>query len=115
LLEGRRVEPETDITVSIFLLCRDPDLFEEPMRFEPHRWLGKAATPTPLELVPFGTGAHFCLGYNLAWLEAVQTLVGLALALGERRLLPARLPRFHMPAMSFPMLRPSPQESVVLS
>ena len=35
--------------------------------FQPERWLSPETKPG--EFLPFGTGAHFCLGYNLAYAE----------------------------------------------
>jgi cytochrome P450 family 117 subfamily A len=76
----RRLPAGTAVGIMLGVLGRDPSLYANPDRLDPARWLGKREPPTPLELVQFGGGPHFCLGYHLAWLESVQ----FALALGSR-------------------------------
>ncbi len=51
---------------------RDERVFGEPTRFDLHRDQGELA-----KILSFGTGRHFCLGANLARLEARVVLGGL--------------------------------------
>jgi cytochrome P450 len=51
----------------IYLTHRRPDLWEEPERFQPERFLGKR--PTPYEFFPFGGGTRACLGATFASFE----------------------------------------------
>lgn len=88
-LGGRLIPADTTIGLSLIHLSRHPDLYERPDEFVPERWLNKSASPSPIELVQFGGGPHFCLGYHIAWMEAVQFAVILARALGPRGLRPA--------------------------
>jgi len=83
-----RIPPGTMVGVPVGVLGRHPALHEAPERFDPGRWLGRSGAPTPLELVPFGGGPHFCLGYNLAWMEVVQFAVAMARALDARGVRP---------------------------
>jgi cytochrome P450 len=87
-LGGRTVPAGTQLTIPIIQLSRLPSLYERPDEFVPERWLGRAEALTPMELVQFGGGPHFCLGYHLAWMEIVQFTVALALALKSRNLRP---------------------------
>lgn len=100
-IAGRRVPAGSIVAISIELLSRSPRTYEDPDSFVPERWMGKTAPPTALELVQFGAGPHFCLGYHVAWLEVVQTSVILARALrarGARLALDGRFPRVrHLP------------------
>ena len=89
-LEGYTVPKGVNLGIPIILLSRDPELYPDPDKFIPERWtakLGTADRMTPLEMVQFGGGPHFCLGYHLAWMEIVQFAVALA------RNLPAHGPR----------------------
>lgn len=79
-LAGHTVRRGTNVGIPIILLSRDPEQYPDPDAFKPERWLGRAER-TPLELVQFGGGPHFCLGYHLAWMEIVQAAVALARAL----------------------------------
>ena len=54
---------------------RDPEVFEDPERFDISRYAKGNNTPDHLS---FGGGAHFCLGAHLARFEtqiAINTLV----------------------------------------
>ncbi|MBX2799521.1 MAG: cytochrome P450 [Myxococcales bacterium] len=68
------------------------------------RWTSLQRNPTPLELMQFGGGSHFCLGYPLAWLEAVQFVTALSQTMTTtgRRLVSRGFPRPRF----FPLLHP---------
>lgn len=103
-LDGRPVRKGTMVMIPILTMSRDPAQYPEPDTFRPERWLGRQEALSPLELVQFGGGPHFCLGYHLAWME----LVAFATALG--RALPVGGPRLQngFPAPRYlPLLHPS--------
>ncbi len=50
---------------------RDPEAYPNADRFDPERWQRPPAPPAPLS---FAFGPHFCLGANLARLEAEEML-----------------------------------------
>ncbi|MCX7419180.1 MAG: cytochrome P450 [Planctomycetia bacterium] len=54
----------TPIIFSSFVTHHRPDLYPEPDRFQPDRWL--TISPTPYEYLPFGAGPRMCLGAPLA-------------------------------------------------
>jgi cytochrome P450 family 117 subfamily A len=105
-LAGRPVKAGTMVGCSIIHLSRHSTLYERPDDFVPQRWVGRNESVSPVELVQFGGGPHFCLGYHLAWLEIVQFAVALALTfhpLGARPRLVGRPPRMRY----LPLLHPS--------
>lgn len=83
-LLGRTIPAGHRVGIPVLHLSRHASLYPRPDEFDPSRWLGRKTAPSPLELVQFGAGPHFCLGYHLAWMEIVQFTVALALVLGER-------------------------------
>ena len=54
----------TPILFSPFMTHHRPDLYPQPDRFDPDRWL--TITPSPYEYLPFGAGPRMCLGAALA-------------------------------------------------
>ncbi len=105
-LAGRTIREGTQLGIPVIHLSRHPDLHARHDAFVPERWLGKREGITPLELVQFGGGPHFCLGYHLAWMEIVQFTVALALTLGERGLRPRIVSGRAVPRYA-PLLHPS--------
>ncbi|MCL8015080.1 cytochrome P450 [Streptomyces sp. AS02] len=55
-------------------LHRDPELYPDPLTFDPDRWDGTAATPPPGAFLPFGEGKHKCMGDRLALTEMTTAL-----------------------------------------
>ena len=76
------VGPETVVLVDAQGIHADPELYPEPEAFRPERFLGEQ--PDGYSYVPFGGGAHRCLGASLATMElelaieAIATRVRLA-------------------------------------
>lgn len=101
---GRSIPAGLTIAIAPSLWARDPAQFPEPNAFRPDRWLGRPP-PTPYEISQFGGGAHFCLGYHLAWLEVVAFLV--ALGREAHKQAPGQLPRLHCPEALRPRFFPT--------
>ena len=55
------------VIVMLAAANRDPDAYERADLFDPSRW---TKTPPPPPVMSFAQGPHFCLGMNLALLEA---------------------------------------------
>lgn len=108
-VEGVTVPAGTTVGVPIWLLSRDPELYPNPDAFDPERWVGRDHKLGPLETAQFGGGPHFCLGYHMAWVEAVMFITSLArgLARAGKRLSMAHLPR----ETAFPLTRPDRRET----
>ena len=72
---GYEIPCDTQVVAVLAAANRDPDVFEDPERFDVARYAAGRATPAHLS---FGGGVHFCLGAHLARLEteiAIGSLV----------------------------------------
>jgi cytochrome P450 len=68
----------TNVVVSPLVTHHDPRLYERPSEFVPERWLGREERPRGAYL-PFGAGAHACIGEPLARAIMTEALAGIAL------------------------------------
>ena len=90
---GHSFEKETMLAPAIYLTHQREDLYPEPKKFRPERFLNRQYTPS--EYLPFGGGNRRCIGYALALLEmklvlaTVLTNYELALA-SDRPVVPKR-------------------------
>lgn len=72
---GLRVRPGDWVFLSPFLLHRRPDLWPDPLRFDPDRFLPEAvASRHRYAWVPFSTGQRKCIGDQFALMEAKLVL-----------------------------------------
>lgn len=76
LADGSFIPAKTTVFIAPKLLHVRADVFPDPMRFDPGRWLG--AQPPPFAFVPFGGGARRCIGEDFAWMEASIVLLAIA-------------------------------------
>jgi cytochrome P450 len=65
--------PGTYVTMNVHCQMHDPDLFPNPSRFNPDRWLNQAGHELDRYFVAFLKGNRSCLGVNLAWAEMYLT------------------------------------------
>ncbi|WP_308433971.1 cytochrome P450 [Streptomyces violascens] len=69
------IPPETAVLFSPYALNRDPDLFENPDRFDPDRWNRESVTPEQRRyFFPFGAGTRKCIGHDFAMNEVILAL-----------------------------------------
>ncbi|MEB3335245.1 MAG: cytochrome P450 [Cyanobacteriota bacterium] len=66
-LAGHRLEPGAVVYGCIYLAHRRPEVFPEPERFDPDRFLRGGFGPTTF--LPFGGGSRRCIGMALALFE----------------------------------------------
>jgi cytochrome P450 len=86
-LGGYAIPAGTTLAYSPFLIQHRPDLFPDPGRFDPDRWLPDRAAAVPRHAtVYFGGGARKCIGDTFATTEATLALATIA---ARWRLLPA--------------------------
>jgi len=67
VLGGHNVPARTELYLSIYHTHRDPQVFPDPHRFDPDRWL--TINPGPYQYLPFGIGERTCPGTALANLQ----------------------------------------------
>ncbi|XP_052777944.1 cytochrome P450 3A25-like [Mya arenaria] len=76
LLDGYWFPANTLIQYSIYMIHHDPQLYPEPDKFMPERFLPEEkAKRDPFTFIPFGHGPRNCIGMRLALLEAKIALV----------------------------------------
>jgi cytochrome P450 len=67
-LGGGHVRAGTELFYSPYAVHRDPELFPDPLRFDPDRWLERPAAGLPKgAYTPFGAGPRHCIGEQFAW------------------------------------------------
>jgi cytochrome P450 len=60
----------TELMIPMYLLNRDPSVWENPSKFDPSRWEGKGDYTSAKDgFFPFGYGSRTCIGNMLAQLE----------------------------------------------
>lgn len=79
VLHGYRVRGNSIIILMTHLLHRDPELWQDPERFEPTRFLPGAGRDRPrAAYLPFGSGRRVCIGSQFATIEATLILAMIA-------------------------------------
>ncbi|ORW36440.1 cytochrome P450 [Mycobacterium paraense] len=82
VVDGHLVEAESMALVSFYALHRDPALWDDPLRFDPDRFLPERSKDrSRWQYLPFGGGPRSCVGDHFAMLEAtlaLATIVGAA-------------------------------------
>jgi len=64
---GHELPAGASLAISIVGIHHRPELYPEPERFDPDRFLGRSYAPS--QFLPFGGGARRCVGAALAMLE----------------------------------------------
>ncbi|KAI3615269.1 benzoate 4-monooxygenase cytochrome p450 [Moniliophthora roreri] len=76
IIAGHAVPPGTVVGIANTFVHLNTDIFPDPTRFYPERWLDAKDNGRSLDryLVAFGKGPRTCLGINLAWSEMYMIL-----------------------------------------
>ncbi|KAK7304896.1 hypothetical protein VNO77_42789 [Canavalia gladiata] len=79
-VNGYYIPKNTRLNVNIWAIGRDPNLWANPLEFNPERFLnGKNAKIDPsgvdFELIPFGAGRRICAGYKMA-IVVIEYILG---------------------------------------
>ncbi|WP_437679164.1 cytochrome P450 [Sorangium sp. So ce131] len=89
-LGEHELQPGTGVAPCVLLVHHLPELYPEPSRFRPERFLERKFSP--FEYLPFGGGARRCIGAAFALFE-MKIVLGTALSAWQVRLLDERAPR----------------------
>lgn len=88
---GYRLPKGADVLISPYALQRDPDVFPDPGRLDPDRWLPERLTPAQRQsFLAFGAGRRRCMG---EFYGMTETTVALATITRTWDLHPTRLSR----------------------
>jgi len=79
LPDGTKVEPGDCINYSPWAQGRDPHIWEDPLNFDPNRWIvdEKFHARSDYEFVAFNAGPRLCLGKSMATFEVKVLMVEL--------------------------------------
>ena len=66
-LDSHSFSKGTWIIMSPYITHRIPELFPEPYKFRPERWL--SIHPSAYEFMPFSAGPRYCIGTSLAMMQ----------------------------------------------
>jgi cytochrome P450 len=73
-VDGHLVKAGTLCTVGVYAMHRDPNLWEDPLRFDPDRFSAEKAGRGRWQYIPFSAGPRSCIGDHFAMLEATLAL-----------------------------------------
>lgn len=74
-LGGTRLPSGAEILLSFPVVHRDPEIYPDPLAFDPDRWLRHRPRDLPPgAYMPFAAGSRKCIGDHFAWMELVVTV-----------------------------------------
>ncbi|TGO81688.1 hypothetical protein BPOR_1052g00020 [Botrytis porri] len=74
-IDGYLLPGSMTVSTQTYTIHRDPEIFPEPERFDPQRWLGPKSDDFKSAYNPFGAGTRTCIGMHLAKMEIYLILV----------------------------------------
>ncbi|MFJ9445195.1 cytochrome P450 [Kitasatospora sp. NPDC101235] len=108
-IHGEQMPAGTRLTPCIYLAHQQPDVYPEPERFDPQRFLDRRMSAQ--EYLPFGGGTRRCLGADLAMLE-MRMIVAAVL---RRRELKCVNPETGVPHLRGPAMGPGEDLRMVVT
>ncbi|XP_029650885.1 cytochrome P450 4F22 [Octopus sinensis] len=68
-IDGHMLPVGSSVTVNIYAIHHNPDVWEDPYEFLPERFLDSPSPQTSFNYIPFSAGPRNCIGQNFAMLE----------------------------------------------
>lgn len=85
ILDGKTIEKNTSIIMSIYATHRNPEIWQNPNDFYPEHFLNDTANGRhKFAFLPFGGGMHTCIGRHFAELEMMLIIATLLRAITVR-------------------------------
>lgn len=73
------IPPGAHFFMSQYIVSRTPELYPDPLRFDPDRFTPEAKAARPrFAYFPFGAGSRQCIGESFAWMEGVLAVATIA-------------------------------------
>ncbi|KAH7120327.1 putative benzoate 4-monooxygenase cytochrome P450 [Dactylonectria estremocensis] len=78
-IDGYLIPAGTVVGMSPYTLHRNPDVFPEPLKFKPERWLGECGDLVEMKkwFWAFSSGGRMCIGLHLAMAEMTTLLAAI--------------------------------------
>ncbi|KXL44863.1 hypothetical protein M433DRAFT_159811 [Acidomyces richmondensis BFW] len=97
----------TTVSMSAYVVHRDPTIFPDPEVYNPDRWLGEAGKELGPYFIAFSAGARGCIGRNISYLEQTVLLASLLhrydIELAKPGFVPDRLETFNLHPSEVPI------------
>jgi cytochrome P450 len=78
-IQGYFIPKGSIFIIASYFISRHPDFWDNPDRFDPDRFLPEQVKQRPkFAYLPFGAGAHTCIGKNLALMESTLILAAIS-------------------------------------
>ncbi|KAL4890661.1 cytochrome P450 [Aspergillus ambiguus] len=76
IIDGYHIPAHTVVSMSPYCLHRNEQVFEDPLNFNPNRWLGQSEQVTEMKrwFWAFSSGSRMCIGMHLAMAEMTTLL-----------------------------------------
>ncbi|KAF9874489.1 benzoate 4-monooxygenase cytochrome p450 [Colletotrichum karsti] len=101
-IHGLYISEGYSVCSSALLYCNDPDVFPEPDKFKPERWLdAENAHDMQRNLVVFSHGSRACIGQNFAQIELKIALSQVVMNLSPGKIVDQEL-GFHAHSITSP-------------
>jgi len=65
------------VSMSALVVHNDPNIFPEPQKYIPERWLGEDGKKLQPYFLAFSAGARGCIGRNISYLEQTVLIASL--------------------------------------